>query len=432
MLSAGPDHNQYGNGNDNNLPLAVFGDGMDPDIDFVLNTGKNRPFLNDVEAPMSVSPRLDSVDLLRGLVMVIMALDHVRDFFTNAEFSPTDLSQTSAVLFFTRWITHFCAPVFFFLAGTGAFLSLSRGRSRSELACYLLTRGLCLVILELTVISFAWTFNVGWPFIELAVIWALGWSMVILAGLVFLPLRAITAIGLLMIFTHNLLDRVNPEDFSEPDGTLGWRAWLFSVLHFLNPPVIYPLIPWVGVMAVGFAFGAVLPVSGASRLRLILLGISLSGAFIILRWANLYGDPAPWSFQHSDLFTVMSFLNTTKYPPSMLYLLMTLGPPVVLLALVQNVTNPLSRFLIIFGRVPLFFYILHLYLIHGLALIAGVLTGYDASALLTFPFYFPPGYGFSLPVVYLIWILVIAALYPICAWFARVKARRTDALLGYF
>ena len=195
---------------------------------------------------MSLSPRLESVDLLRGLVMVIMALDHVRAFFTDVQFSPTDLSQTSAALFFTRWITHFCAPVFFFLAGTGAFLSLARGRNRSGLSYYLFTRGLWLVFLELTVVSFAWTFNFGPPFLELAVIWALGWSMVILAGLVFLPLRAIAAIGILMIVTHNLLDGIHPEDFSEPDGTLGWPAWVFSILHELNPPVIYPLIPWIG------------------------------------------------------------------------------------------------------------------------------------------------------------------------------------------
>jgi uncharacterized membrane protein len=374
---------------------------------------------------MSVPSRLDSVDLLRGLVMVIMALDHVRAFFTNVPFSPTDLSQTSAALFFTRWITHVCAPVFFFLAGTGAFLSFARGRSRTELAIYLLTRGLWLVFLELTIISFAWTFNVGWPFLELAVIWALGWSMVILAGLVFLPLRAIAALGLLMIFAHNLLDKLTLADFSQADGSVEWRAWLFSILHVLHPPVIYPLIPWVGVMAAGFAFGAILPVSGSWRLRLILLGISVSAAFIILRWVNGYGDPAPWSFQRNDLFTMMSFLNATKYPPSLVYLLMTLGPPIVLLALVDKVTNRFGRVLIVFGRVPLFFYIVHLYLIHGLALLAGVLTGYDPGAFRTFPFYFPSDYGFGLPVVYLIWVFVTAALYPICAWFARFKERRS-------
>src|SRR5215471_7361808 len=309
-------------------------------------------------------PRLESVDLLRGLAIVIMALDHVRDFFSHdlLYFSPTDLTKTSAALFLTRWITHFCAPVFCFLAGTGAFLSFGRGKTKGELAKFLVTRGLWLVFLELTFVRFAWTFSLG--FSENAgVIWALGWSMVALAALIYLPVWAIAAFGIVMIGTHNLFDSVPPEAF----GPLGW---LWNVLHAggpinLSPTytfyIQYPLVPWIGVMDAGYAYGAVVKLDrGQRRRRTLWLGINLCAAFVVIRATNIYGDPFPWSRQQSLLFTVFSFVNCEKYPPSLLYLLMTLGPAFIVLALLDRNLGNFWRPFIVFGRVPLFFYIVHI------------------------------------------------------------------------
>jgi uncharacterized membrane protein len=377
---------------------------------------------------MNIQPRLDSVDLLRGLVMVLMALDHVRDYFTDAHFSPTDLSRTNAALFFTRWITHFCAPVFFVLAGGGAYLSMRRGRARSELGFYLFTRGLWLIVLELTVVSFAWTFNLDQG-VYLQVIWALGWSMVALSGLIFLPRWAIAVFSVALIVGHHLLDGLSLQDFRGPEGVLGWDGWLLSILHISHGPVSYPLIPWIGVMALGYAGAPILLEDPQKRSQWLLgFGALLTVAFVILRAANLYGDPAPWSPQKSDLFTFLSFLNTTKYPPSLLYLLMTLGPALAALALFENRSGPVARFLTVFGRVPLFFYLVHLYLIHTLALIAGYLSGYALEAFLTSDFLFPEDYGYSLPVVYLVWIAVVLMLYPLCAWFTGLKTQPRQAL----
>src|SRR5687768_15221982 len=301
-----------------------------------------------------------SVDLMRGFVIVLMALDHVRGFFTEADFSATDLSRTDWALFLTRWITHLCAPTFVFLAGTSAFLSAARGMDRHQLARRLFTRGLWLVILEVTVVRFSWYFNLDYSQMSLQVIWALGWSMVVLSALIYLPLWAIAALGILMISAHNLLDGIRLDDFRAADGTLGWQGWMLSVLHIPHYPVIYPLIPWIGVMAAGYAFGPVmLSESGTRRKATLAYGIVLITAFVILRAYNVYGDSAPWSGQETGLFTLLSFLNTTKYPPSLLYLLMTLGPMFVLLSAFERAHGAILRFLMIFGRVPLFFYLIH-------------------------------------------------------------------------
>ncbi|MGH7527313.1 MAG: DUF1624 domain-containing protein, partial [Gemmatimonadales bacterium] len=367
--------------------------------------------------------RLDSIDLLRGLVMVIMAMDHARDYFTDVRFDPTDLSQTSAALFLTRWITHFCAPAFVFLAGTSAFLSQSRGKSREELARFLVTRGLWLVVLEFTVVRLAWTFD---PFYSqllfVQVIWALGVSMIALAGLIHLPLPVVAAVGVAMIAGHNLLDPVRPETLG------GWGA-LWTVLHIQAPITLggrvlfvgYPLIPWIGVMAAGYAFGALIVRPAEQRRRnLLLLGGGATVAFIALRALNAYGDPSHWSPQASPLFTLLSFLNTTKYPPSLLFLLMTLGPAIVSLVLFERLSGPVARFFIVYGRVPLFYYILHLFLIHGLAVLVAELTGFGARSLMTMWLSLPATWGFGLPVVYLVWAVVVLALYPLCRWFAGV------------
>jgi uncharacterized membrane protein len=376
---------------------------------------------------VSTSPtrsRLDSVDLLRGVVMVIMALDHVRDFFSSARFDPTDLRLTSPELFFTRFITHFCAPVFVFLAGTGAFLSK---KPKKDLARFLLTRGLWLVFLELTVVRFGWLFDVNYRFMIAQVIWAIGWSMVVLAGLVFLNVRVIALLGFLMVLLHNTLDGIK--------GGAGWTiAHVQAPIHLPGGRlffVAYPLIPWIGVMALGYAFGELLQTDPERRRkRLLLLGGAMIVAFVILRATNLYGDPRNWLHQKDTLFTVLAFLNCEKYPPSLCYLLMTLGPAMLLLAAFEGVSSPAARPIIVFGRVPLFYYLVHLPVIHGAALVAGYFR--HGKLLVGGPFdEMPKDYGYSLPIVYLVWAGAILILYPACAWFAGVKARRRDAWLSY-
>jgi uncharacterized membrane protein len=387
-----------------------------------------------------VRQRLDSVDLLRGLVMVIMALDHVRDYFHSDAllFDPTDLSKTNVALFFTRWVTHFCAPVFVFLAGTGAFLSASRGKTRAELSRFLLTRGLWLILLELTVVKLGWSFSFDTQFV-VQVIWAIGVSMIVLALLVHLPVWAITGFGVLMIATHNLFDPVQAR-------SLGAFSGLWATLHSreltetyggIHVFTMYPLVPWIGVMAVGYGFGQLYLLERERRRRLMLrLGISLTLFFICLRAINIYGDPHPWTVQNSAVYTFLSFINCEKYPPSLLFLLMTLGPAIIALALFERfnrerVTPPLLQPLVVFGRVPLFFYIIHIPLIHALA-IAFAFAKYGPALGDAFKSGRPPAdYGYSLFVVYLIWVGVVLALYPVCRWFANVKRRRRDAWLSY-
>lgn len=382
------------------------------------------------------SPRLDSVDLLRGVVMIIMALDHVRDYFSNAPFAPTDLTQAGAALFLTRWITHSCAPVFVLLAGTAAFLSLGRGRSKADLSRFLITRGLWLVFLEFTVMKVAWeSFNVDLVgFYALQVIWVLGLSMIALAALIHLPMRILAFVSAVMVVGHNALDGIGAESF-------GSFAWLWQILSVpIMPPgiaplgaagprllVIYPLVPWIGVMALGYVLGALLGreevrLDPARRRRtLIGLGAALSAAFVVLRLSNRYGDPSPWSAQETPLFTALSFLNTTKYPASLLFLLMTLGPALIALALFEGWQGRSAAVVRTFGRVPLFYYILHIALISTLAASRGITKGGGGD----------PGWWGGLAGIYLSWIVVVVLLYPVCAWFARVKARRREAWLSY-
>ena len=376
------------------------------------------------------APYITSIDLMRGLVMVLMALDHVRGFFTDADFSSTDLARTTPAILLTRWITHLCAPVFVFLAGTSAYLSASRGMQRSQLAKRLFLRGLWLVFLELTVVRFAWFFNLDYSLMDLQVIWALGWSMIALAALVYLPLWAIAGFGIGMILTHNLLDGIRLEDFQAAGGSLTWKGWLLSLLHIPHFPVVYPLIPWIGVMAAGYAFGPLMLLPPRTRIKVVLeCGAILVAGFLILRALNIYGDPDPWVLQETWVFTLLSFLNTTKYPPSLLYLLMTLGFMFLLISAFEwwheahGPHGAAGRFLITFGRVPLLFYLIHLYFIHGLALLIAFAMGANIRSFLTSSWEFPPWWGFSLPVVYLVWVVVTTALYPICRRFAALKSR---------
>jgi len=384
--------------------------------------------------------RLASVDLLRGSVMVLMALDHVRDFFSNATFSPLDLAQTTPALFLTRWITHICAPTFVLLAGMGAYLYGQRGRTRAELARFLLTRGLLLIVLEFTIMHFGWFFSFDYHFLLAQVIWTLGWSMIALAGLIFLPIWMLAGIGALMIAGHNLLDGISAEQF-------GKLAWLWTILHQggmleLAPGhmmlAFYPLVPWIGVMAVGYSLGPWLLRPPADRRRWFLrLGLGLTLGFLVLRWINLYGDPRPWEQQASGLFTFFSFLNTEKYPPSLLFLLMTLGPALLLLAAFDDLKadSALAQPLLSFGRVPLFFYALHLIVIHAAAVGFSYVRYGEAPWLFGTGWMFraglPEGYGYGLPVVYAVWAVILILLYPVCRRFAKLKRERGWWWLSY-
>ena len=404
-------------------------------IDAAVATARNR-----ISVLPAKAPRLVSVDMLRGIVMVIMALDHTRDFLTDLRFAPDDLAHTYGALFFTRFITHYCAPVFAFLAGTGAFLSTRRGKSLKQLSWFFFTRGLWLILLELTIVDFAWGFR---PWAHGGVIWILGWSMVGMALIVWLPVRWIAALGLSMIAVHNLLDRINPAKF-------GKFSWLWILLHSpgripitadFEFSVRYVLIPWVGVMATGFAFGTLL--QRADRRRLILaIGMFATLLFFVLRGVNLYGNgvaglpfgyprsAGPWAVQPSFSLTVISFFNTLKYPPSLDYLLMTLGPSLILLGLLEgaNGERGVSRVLSVYGRVPLFYYILHLYLINVIARLASLAfrqPAWHATVIADFA-QRPVGYGHGLLFVYAMWILVVAILYLPCLWFMELRSRHRD------
>jgi len=380
--------------------------------------------------------RLESVDVVRGVIMILMALDHVRDFFGVPGVSPTDLDQATAALFFTRWITHVCAPVFFLLTGTGAYLSLRR-KSKRELSEFLFTRGLWLIFLEVVVTRcFGLQFNFDYHLTMLLVLWALGWAMIVLSALIWLPTSVVTTFGVVMVTGHNLLDSVQS---SNP---------LWSILHqpniILNHPehsifVGYPLIPWVGVTAAGYGLGQIYGwPSDRRKAFLVRLGIGLTAAFVVLRSINRYGDPFHWSSQKSAAFTVLSFLNTVKYPPSLLFLLMTLGPAMLFLWAVDGGTPRCLRPALVFGKVPMFYYLLHFPFIHVLAIIVcyarygQVHWMFESPDVMQFPISAPPGWGFSLPVVYLLWAFVVVTLYPLCRWFAALKQRRSDAWLSYF
>ena len=341
--------------------------------------------------------------------MVVMAIDHVRDYFSNAQFDPTDLSQTTAAYFLTRFVTHFCAPVFVFLAGTGAFLGGTRGKTTKELSLFLLTRGLWLVLLELTVMRLAWSFDYDVHMLRAIVIWAIGWSMVVLAALVFLPRAAVLLFGLTLIAGHNLFDGVQGGALwkilhvqTMVEYAPGWRIFVF-----------YPLVPWIGVMAAGYAFGAY---AAGNRRRIRAIGLVCCALFVLVRLVNRYGDPSPWESQPSALFTLFSFVNCTKYPPSLDYLLMTLGPALVLLSYLPDSARGIAKPLVVFGRVPLFYYVLHIFLIHALASACG--SGRGAGSV-------------GLPGVYAIWGGVVALLYWPCLKWMELKRRNKSAWLSY-
>ena len=392
--------------------------------------------------------RLTAVDALRGLVMVIMALDHTREFLHAGamNFAADDLTRTTPLLFLTRWATHVCAPVFFLTAGMGARLRMDRGGARAstaQVSRYLWTRGLWLIAVEVVVMRLAmnFTFDLRYP-VFLIILWALGWSMIALAALLYLPPRRVGALGLGVIVFHNTLDAVTPAQF-------GPLAWLWTILH--QPGVVsiggitavagYPVLPWIGVIAVGFSAAEIYTWTPKQRLRLLhLAGTAGIVGFVSLRLINGYGDPSPWLPQATPAMTMASFLNTTKYPPSLLFLLMTLGPAALLLAWLERATLGSRHPLLVFGRVPFAYYVTHFWMLH-LAAAAMAFARYGPA---TWQFLwqplpsmggtralFPGDLGVSVGAVYVAWILLVASLYPACVWLSNLKARRRDWWLSY-
>jgi uncharacterized membrane protein len=380
--------------------------------------------------------RITSIDLLRGIVLVLMALDHVRDFFHYGLLfgpSPTDMATTTPVLFFTRWVTHFCAPVFVFLAGTSAYL-YGRTRTTAQLSRFLWTRGAWMIFTELVIVAFGWTFDITLSFSVLAVFWAIGVSMIALAMLVYLPWGGVLGIGLAIVVGHNLLDGIAlPEQ--------GWLGAFFNVLHrgglLLNTSdrlilTQYPVLPWIGTMALGYSLGRLFTVEVPSAQRqrsLYRLGLAAIGMFMVLRGLNIYGDPSPWEQQPGLVFDVLSILNTTKYPPSLLYLCMTLGPALLFLGWAEGRTLRWSTPFITLGRVPFFYYMVHIYVIHLLATVAMMLQGqplYETVLTATLDPQVHSDNGFPLWVVYLVWVAVVLTIYWPCRWFARYRAAHKE------
>lgn len=397
-----------------------------------------------VELSSPVKSRVQSIDLIRGAVMILMAIDHVRVF------SGIPAGGPSAGVFFTRWVTHFCAPAFIFLAGTSIFLY---SRKHEDVSRFLLFRGAWLILLEFTFLRLAWTFNFDFRHYEMAgVIWVIGICMILMAGLVRLPVPVAGAIGLVIITAHNLMDSHMGKLLGGLDQNRLSGLWKILYVGFFAGPiqlgpdgpnliVLYSIIPWIGVMAAGYAFGQVVTISADRRRKLCLtIGLAAVVLFLILRGFNLYGDPRPWHAPGQNSAHAMpaflSFLNTTKYPASLCFLLMTLGPIVALFPLLEHVTGSVSRRIILFGRVPFFYYMLHIPLIHALALLVSKLRlGYVS------PWLFanhpmgnpepPDGYEWSLALLYVVWGTAIVALYFACRWFSDVKARRNDWWLKY-
>ena len=376
--------------------------------------------------------RIESLDLLKGLVIVLMALDHTRDYFHSAVYfyDPTDPAQTSVFIFFTRWITHFCAPAFSLLAGISAFL-VGRRKNKAELSAFLIKRGLWLVFIDITFVTFAWFLDIHFRNVAVNVIWALGISMIVLAALVHLPRTFILIFSCVLIFGHNLLDTVHF------NGSILWSMFhdygLFRITDNFTFEVGYPVVPWIAVMPLGYYIGSFYDKSFDSEKRkklLNILGFSAIALFIAIRWINIYGDPVKWTQFDSASKTFMSFLNVFKYPPSLCFLLITLGPTLIFLANAEKLKGRVVNFFSTFGRVPFFFYVVHLYLIHFIAMICAQLTGFGWQKMILNHWISEEpslkGYGFSLWVVYLVWFGVIALLYPLCKKFDNYKQNHKE------
>jgi uncharacterized membrane protein len=388
---------------------------------------------------LSARTRVQTIDVLRGLVIVIMALDHVRDYFHESlyAYDPLDPNATTALLYVTRWVTHFCAPTFVLLAGVSAWLQAAKGKSPADLARFLLTRGLWLIVLEVTVIAFGWSFSI--PLLpHLQVIWAIGVSMCALAALIWLPSSVVLAVGVMIVAGHNLLDPIAPEQ-------LGRFADVWRILHDGGmiarngaPLVVafYPVLPWIGVMALGYGLGPVFLSSSRDRI-LVAIATVLLAVFVILRGINGYGNPQRWTVQADVGKTVMAFLAVQKYPPSLLYVCVTLGPMLLLIPLFERIRGRVTEWFRVFGAVPLFAYVLHLYVLHALAVVAHAAAGQNTDGMFNtvHDLFLTPqvfaGTGFSIVTAYLAWVGVVALIYVPCRWWGEVKSRRRDWWLSY-
>lgn len=384
------------------------------------------------------SKRVESIDVLRGLAMILMALDHVRDY-TNLGYlyiDPTNMDTTTPGLFFTRWITHFCAPVFVFLAGTSAFLYGSQKKSKKILSKFLFTRGLWLIFIELTVVNLAWTFDIGLGLHIFQVIWAIGICMVFLSALIYLHKQLLIIIGLLILLGHNLLDGITAQG-NDLASVLWYMTHQQGAAFYNNGEtmlfIAYPFLPWLGIMILGYCFGTLYHKEFNASIRrkwLLYMGIAAITIFVVLRFTNSYGNLTPWTKEDSFIYTLMSFINTTKYPPSLLYALMTLGPAMILLYLIDSVKNMWTRILVVIGRVPFFYYIIHLYLIHFIGIIGLLILGENWKEMIFTTSRFTSGFlatkGFDLWVTYVVWVIVVVLLYPICKKYMIYKLENKD------
>ncbi len=385
--------------------------------------------------PLLTKNRIESIDLLRGLVMIIMALDHTRDFFHSQALvdDPLNLNTTSPVLFFTRWITHYCAPIFVFLSGTSAYLQSVR-KTKKELSLFLIKRGLWLIAVELFIIGFLFSFDIFYTIFGLQVIWAIGISMMLLGLLIWLPFRLLLTFGLILVLGHNLLDfyeKANPQNYS---------VW-YNLLHHFGIHtlwgkhqllILYPFLPWTGLMILGYCLGKLVRIPNEQYRKRVLtiMGFSIILFFIVMRWINVYGDPVPWSVQKNPFYTFLSFINVNKYPPSVFYMCVTIGPALLFIAWWGNFQNTFSRVVSVYGRVPLFYYILHFFWIHFLSTVVFFLRGHSFAEGIAQPQGFAnfmiSGEGFSLGIVYLIWIFIVATLYPLCKWYDTYKTNHKE------
>ena len=377
------------------------------------------------------SSRIQSIDILRGLVMVIMALDHVRDYFHWGAIvsDPLDLETTTPVLFLTRFVTHFCAPVFIFLTGTSASL-YGQNKSKRVLSKFLWTRGLWLIFVEIVIMNFLWLFDPSYYYINLQVIWAIGMSMIFLSFLIYLPFKILIGLSLLVVFGHNILDGITVQGYS----FTSFLWYIFYQQQFL--PVgeqrmvafYYPILPWVAVISLGYCFGRMFfkDYNQVKRTKnLLMLGFSSITLFLLIRYINVYGDMVPWSQQKDFIFTLLSFINVSKYPPSLLYILITIGPTFLVLYFLEGVQSKVTDFLLVFGRVPFFYYVMHVFFIHLAALLTLFVLGDDWTLMIfdqaSFTTNKMANYGYSLGIVYVVWILIVAVLYPFCKKYMRYK-----------
>lgn len=392
----------------------------------------------------STKYRYPAIDIIRGLVIILMALDHVREFFYYPHLNDDPLSQGAEYwpLYFTRWITHLCAPSFIFLAGISAGLMAER-KSSNTLARFLILRGFWLIFMEMSIVTIGWTFSLygiseinGEHFIILAVIWAIGASMVVLGVLQYLPVNIVLGVGLGIIFGHNFLDYYWP--VTEKGGMEIAPFWV--ILHTQGSIIVenfrlffyYPVIPWIGVMALGYGCARLYNLPSQVRVKaLTAMGITFISCFILLRFHNLYGNPVPWYSATTHFETFLNILNVEKYPPSAAYLSITLGICFLLLSMAESWQGPLSKVMQTFGKVPFLFYIAHLYLIHLLAALFGLIQGYSYATMFNFFAFYPKDWGVSLAWVYWICLLVLIMLYPLCSWFCKVKRLRKEWWLSY-